>query len=520
MGQDQPDESPDIEERLTPRLEAITTLTFARVEPGEQEAQLITLTNSGASELQLKDIVLSPLTSTDFAVRFPDPRTPDDEQLDQSFWQPTLGPGESIPMRVIFTPASTRVSNAKIVISTNDPDTPLTEIALEGNTGPCLFLTGALREDDDPTGFTHQLNMGASPIGTPISKIITLENCSRTSDLNLSGVALTDDAGGRFRLDEGSLSGGEGVIEPFGSVSLNFTYEPNAAGVHMGALQIESDDPTSSSLRVGLSGEGLQSNCPVAQARARIEGNGAFVSNQIEAPLLSTIELDGTESSGSDGAVERYEWRLISAPASSTSRLTPGNQVASPRLFLDVLGEYEVELVVYDDLDIESCTSSRLLIKAVTDQGILVQVTWDTPADANKTDDSGADLDLYYRRAQGDWNDSDFTVFWESTDGDWGIPGDPTDNATLELEDNKGPGPEQVSHKNPDPTEIYGVGVHYYDDGGFGLSNAVVEIYLSGILHYQSMSTPLQDGVFWHAADIDWGSKTITPINTITMDIP
>jgi fibro-slime domain-containing protein len=63
----------------------------------------------------------------------------------------------------------------------------------------------------------------------------------------------------------------------------------------------------------------------------------------------TTVILDGSESTDMNGDTLTYQWILISRPETSTATLSNANTV-SPTIVTDVLGEYEVQLIVNDGL--------------------------------------------------------------------------------------------------------------------------------------------------------------------------
>ncbi len=512
---------------LSPELSVEAKVVFPRVAAGARGTKITTLLNSGESPLQLKDVVLSPASTTDFKLTFPDPANLDDESRDSSTWKSTLAPGEEVPMRVIFTPESDAPSNASVFVSSNDPNNDLVEIKLEGNAGtPCIKLGGVVAEEDQSSGLTHKLEFGESQIAQATEKSVTIENCSRTQELNVSDIAITDDGGGYFAIVEDSLpeglDGDGAIIQPLQSSTFKVAYTPEAEEINEGLLILTNNDEVNAQLSVGLSGKGTNNVCPIANAEATIVGATGRPSQSVSTIPLKTIQFQATNSRDPDGSVQRYEWNIISAPVDSGSRLTPSNRIEDPKLFIDVAGEYEVELVVYDALGLASCESSTVTILAEPDEDIHVQLSWDTPADGDQLDSTGTDLDLHYMQISptSRWNDPTYDVFWQNVEGEWGTTG-ADDNPSLDIDDTDGKGPENINHDNPTANQSYAVGVYYYDDNGFEASYATVRIYIEGQLKFEQRDKYMEkEDVFWSVATITWPSRQIFISDKITLGFP
>ena len=67
------------------------------------------------------------------------------------------------------------------------------------------------------------------------------------------------------------------------------------------------------------------------------------------APVASTVTLDGSGSTDADSDPLSYSWSLISQPAGSTVTLSDPT-VVKPIFVADMVGAYEVQLVVNDGL--------------------------------------------------------------------------------------------------------------------------------------------------------------------------
>ena len=430
---------------------------------------------------------------------------PEDDKPVSEVEGTSLQPGDSVDLRVYFEPEDNAAEEGKLVVFSNDPDQGEKVIKLLGNSGsPCL-------------GLSHQneVNFGVSSIDQTASKTVTVENCrSRAEDLKLEGVEVTDDAGGVFSVSKSSLPGDLNdaayVIEGDDRANFVVEFEPKKKETYEGTLLVKSNDPSRRMHTVKLIGKGSDNQCPEAIAKASVKGN----ENQraeIETLPLETIKFDASDSSDSDGSIERYEWSIIERPQDSTARLTPSSSVEKPELFLDLAGDYKVELKVYDNRETASCGNRAIVeITAIPQDDIHVQLVWDTPADPDQTDTDGADLDIHYLNPKGQWNETPYDIFWHNKTADWGRKNYKMDDPTLDIDDTDGAGPENVNHNNPENGKTYSVGVYYYDANGYGPSYATVRLYIDTKLAKEYKNKYMSGTFdFWKVGLIEWPSKNI-----------
>jgi hypothetical protein len=59
------------------------------------------------------------------------------------------------------------------------------------------------------------------------------------------------------------------------------------------------------------------------------------------------------------------------------------------------------------------------------------------------------------------------------------------------------------------------VGVHYYDDKGYGESTATVRIYIDGDLIFER-SRAMTDLQFWSVASVRFSERTVRAIDTLS----
>ncbi|QDG50648.1 hypothetical protein FIV42_07855 [Persicimonas caeni] len=259
-------------------------------------------------------------------------------------------------------------------------------------------------------------------------------------------------------------------------------------------------------------------NCPTAVARARGEHESDWQITGLAVAPLETVSLDATSSSGD---ITRYEWTLVSRPSGSTTRLVPSNTVEQPTLFLDLAGWYELELrVIYDDGDVVCDARDEIRIRAIPNEDVHIELTWDTPADADQTDGSGTDFDLHYLHPNGQWNNYPWDIFWENPRGDWGVQGDSWDDPSLDLDDTNGAGPENITHSGLENL-TYNIGAYYYASGTLGASYATLRVYIDGLLAFEFADKYLDhDELFWHVAQLTWPSGQIMAVDQVYDGFP
>lgn len=489
---------------LQPQIFTPPLLNFERVGPGTTDTRIIHIQNIGRVTLNMEDIVLTGHHS--FKITFPDPEsleTPANDTVDQ--WPTSLEPGESFPVRIHFTPEDTEPAAAQLFLYSNDPKDPKYEVTIAGNSGaPCIQVT-------DESG----INFGSSYIGRTSRRTLTIENCSGGSDLIITSIELNNDGNGKFKIPveqlPAEMASGQISIRPREAANFVLTYDPDQEVEDIGELLIRNNDPSKMQLRIPVEGKGSLTACPTAVAEARVKGTSEY-SQVVNARPLQDIEFSGLQSTG-DSALT-YEWTVLSRPPGSQSRILPSSTIPEPNLWLDLAGDYQVELVVRDAEGLASCESSIVTIHVVPGADIHIQLTWYAKAVPNPIETRGTDLDLHYLHPLGqDWNDNQYDVYWRNKHQNWGTAGEPS-MATLDIDDQWGVTTENVNHKNP-LNLTYKVGVHYFQDNGFGDADATVRIYISGQLAAEFRDQTLKHRYFWDVATIKWPSGDITPQNNV-----
>ena len=510
---------------LAPRIFSKENVIFRRVPPVDETTrdkywQLTEVQNIGQAALTVTDIIVTPRES-DFHISFPAAFDAELDPADDGDSFPGLvEPGESFPVRVYFNPLDDLPSTAEMILYSNDAEAPEYVVNLLGNSGsPCLQLSEE-----------GEINFGEGAIGHANNKTLVVENCSPTAELTISeiDVCTMNTAGDcdasldTFSIRDNSLPGDlpddVAVLGPQQTANFVLTYTPDDTSVSNGQLVISSDDPAKSMLTVPIVGKGTDNACPTAVAEATIAGVNRY-QTEINTVPLNTVNFRGTNSIDSDGTVQSYEWTIVQQPTGSTTRMTPSAASPEPSLFIDLAGDYVIELKVFDDRGTESCGEQAIItISAVPNEAVHVQLVWDTPADPDQTDTFGTDLDLHFLHPNGNWNSSPWDCYWLNKTADWGRPGDPSDDPSLDIDDTDGAGPENINLDEPEAGVAYEVGVYYFSDWGMGPSYATVRVYIDGVQQFEQEQLLQSSGSFWRTARVL--DRVVTPIDTVHNDFP
>ncbi|AWV89827.1 hypothetical protein DN745_10940 [Bradymonas sediminis] len=508
---------------LAPKIFSPATVSFPRVTPPGPDSstedgpwrgawKMTQVQNTGEAPLTISEIAVKGNNSRfDFSIPQPtaeeiaDGLAPDPDN-DTKQWPAALAPNERFDVRVWFAPDTNNPENDELIFKSDDPTTPEYSVNLVGNSGsPCIEVS--------PVG---EVDFALSSIGNVSQKTVTITNCSPSSKLKLQDIEMTDDGGGVFEIKEGSLPVGlpeePFILDEGGRANFVVTFSPTDEAAYTGMVRIKSDDPSQSTLDLPLNGRGTNNACPTAVATAKVVPGGR-AGTSIQALPLETIQFDGTGSSDPDGTIQRYEWTILSAPAASSSRILP-NGSATPEMFMDINGEYKVELKVFDDQNTVSCGEPAIITILVnSDTDIHIQLTWTSNGVQNN------DVDLHYLHPSASrWasNAGGWDCYYGNKTPNWNVPGG---NPTLDIDDLQGPGPENISHSNLENV-TYKIGVHYFSDHGNGPAYATVEVRNRGILTFAARDKMLTHKQFWLVGYLNGRSRTVAAADIVTPDYP
>ena len=516
-----------------PELLAEETVVFDRTPVGSQEWRLTEIQNIGYSDLEIEDIFLSGGDENHFDISFPADISEADasevsdgsvvapESYDTDTHQEVVAADESMWVRVHFEAPDDDFKWTELIIETNVPQH---RVAVSANSdAACLEYVG------------DYIDFGRASINNTSQQTVTLQNCSGLSETVITDMAIgyldeegefEEDEDVRFAINEDTLppefaDGGVEPLEPDGNMSFLMTYTPLDAVDDEAVLSVSSTDDASP-LLVDIVGNGVDLECPIAKAEARIAETGMWDEHSVFGVPLDEIEFDGRQSYDPDEPdVEVvYEWSLTDQPLNSTAQLQ-NPESAQPSLTADIAGRYVVELVVYDGAGLATCDPAQIIIEIEPQAAIHVELTWEVPA---AQDGTGVDLDLHYLHPNGNWSEEPWGVYWANPNPttEWNDGSE----ISLDIDDRTGQEPENINHDRPDANYDYSVGVYYFSDQpGYGATDARVRIFFHDALileKQQRLHTAgggagpeATTGDFWYVADIGVSPPNTPDINEL-----
>ena len=501
-------------------------IVFEDVLQGSKQTKPLLIKNVGTADLKVTDIELVNNANGDFSIAYnadsPHASLPAD-----------LAPQEDtdvIMVDVTYQPSRAGNDAGQIRVRSTDDARPEVVLDLVARSiFPCVQVTPLAID-------FRQVLIGSSEEVT-----VDVANCGN-ADLEVSSVQLVDGTSTDFELVEPMLEGLDdaclsdreaactGTVTIGGNASKSFLvrYAPTDEGADGGRIQLTTNVKDSATVEVNLFGRGTDNRPPECLAEARISGAqewGTYPDEDqlLETIPLKTIELRATGSHDADGSIQAYKWQVVSRPEDSTAQIAPHEGAPEATFFLDLAGEYIFELEVTDNYGATSRPNCQVVVKAIPDEDIHIQLVWDTPADPDQTDTgfgAGSDMDLHLLHPLGDWFCAPRDTYYANPNPDWAVPFDGTDDPSLDIDDTDGAGPENINLNHPENNRVYRVGVHYFNDHGYGPSFVTVRIFIQGVLRFE-LANKRMGGTdqFWDVGTIAWPAGHITPIDDV-LDAP
>lgn len=381
---------------------------------------------------------------------------------------------DALAIQVDFSPVTYVPYSHNLVVTSNDPDTPVLTIPItgEGIDGPTPDIGIDLLS----------LDFGQVTVGQSRSEYFTITN---HGDGALSIISASQTGSDAFHLVADPT--GQLLAEKGGYMAVLVDYEPTVEGGDNATLTIRSDDPDEPEVSVLLLGN----------------GGGAFeypqavidCPDKVDPPV--TVDLDGTGSTDPNGFEPlTWRWKLVDSPSGSTTEIQDTN-ASYTSVYADLAGDYEVQLVVKNSVGVES-EPAVCEFKGKPDSSLHIELVWNT---------GDSDVDLHLIQDGYDLLERPGDCCWCNPNPSWGTTGS-SDDPELALDNRVGYGPENIRVKTPTDGRYF-VKVHYFEDGGGGTATATVRFWIDGELQ-EEVSENLTNNRVWDVGYVDWPEGAIT----------
>lgn len=481
-----------------------------------------TVQNVGSGPLQIDKFTLS--KSQEFVLNVGyDPKVTTEGLVYQLSPPLILKPGSVFEGGVTYTPVQPQGAHGEMRVFSSDPAYPdgfLVHI-LGNQKVPCLHFS------------VDSLDFGAQVVGEVGSREVRIEACGEMP-LEVKEIRLSEGAeGAGFSLDFSKFPTGEApgpktplVLEPAKHAVLRVLYGPLSPSpkdpfgmpiVEHFEVIVEDNTFAGHSI-LPISGFAVEERCamPVIEVA---EGK--------EVKVGTLLHLSGEKSYSPFGAITAYRWE-VEQPQENHGSFMPSDFAPDVTFLVGVPGLYRFRLEVDDEAGSGSCEGGEVEVEALQTEVAVFVLTWRPVKPFEPVPPFfGQDLDLHLLHpnaagvdADGDgkpdgYYDIPWDCFWANPKPSWDNP-QPTewwdDDPRLLYDSTDGSGPEVVllGLKCPNNND-YRIGVHFFDDHGYGPAEAMIQAYVSGGLVWEGKVT-LQALDLWDAAVFHCGSRTVTPI--------
>ena len=302
-----------------------------------------------------------------------------------------------------------------------------------------------------------------------------------------------------------------------------------------------------------------QLKCPVTCTPVDAEGavcefkildKGVDVTDRDDVQLQEKLTLkDASYALMANDAIVSWMWTLTNAPPTNKQAFVPGGSAQNPAFTVNDVGvidtsvsppadsRYEFTLTVTTKFGVQKSCHHHVGVPAPA--GCHIELTWTTPADPNPfdecpaTENCGSDMDLHVvdplavgcgskPDLDGDGEpdgffDLQYDCFWFHADPIWDAAHktDPDYQPHLDRDCTSGWGPENFTYRIPEAGRCYKVGVHYYDDHGFGRSYPTVNIWKDGKpIYSKTVDTGIKNLDMWEVGSLCCSKGTFDEFTT------
>ena len=485
------------------------TLDFAEVATDTSITRTANLLNTGAAPLTIQRVIFGGhlgFTATFGGVTYE--VTAESAANGITLATPiTIAAGSAEKVDVQYHATGAEAARGKLVFFSNDPSAPSgTELDLLANLeGPCI-------KTNPP-----RVSFGGKIVGQASEIALEIQSCGDV-DLVLSDIAMIEDGNGAFAVDEARLGTWPVTVPAGSSVYVPVTYFPAAVAAlgadgqfvkDLGKLRISSNAYVAE-LDVDVDGFGTDGRCPTAKIS---------VAEGYEVAPQTLLHLDGSGSTTNNGVITGWKWSAVQ-PGGSQFSFQPSDEARSPTIEANLVGEFLFRLEVTDSAGIKSCEPAEVTVLVTATDAIHVELVWHNPGDINEADtggddywSAGSDVDLHFLhpKAYEQYFDPFYDCYWGNPVPEWGTFS-PDDNPRLDRDDTDGAGPENLNVESPEANTRYQVGVHYWNEWGYGPALATVKVYIYGALRDHWDDVELRANDMWDSHFIDWPSGAVTRI--------
>ncbi|MCB9729214.1 MAG: hypothetical protein H6744_19295 [Deltaproteobacteria bacterium] len=416
----------------------------------------------------------------------------------------------SVDVAIVYAPEDAGSAVASLIWLTDDPAG-----------GPTLSMSAQIPPPPCIASFPKAVDFGAVLVGSQRRRTVRLGDCGDTP-LEVRDVALAAGASPGLSLE---LPASLAVPPPPGALDLRLAFAPASGSVPAGdgapepartELIIRSN-AFHSELRVPISSLAVDAPCPWAVIDPGVPE---------QVTVGQQVVLSGAGSFGVLAPVGRWAWEAA-GPHGARGRFEPSPDANTTTLLLDVVGTWTLSLAVWDAEGRPGCAAAHRLIEVTPPpEGLHLELTWQTPGDLDPTDSgpgAGSDLDLHLLHPfatgidfDGDgsldgWFDQPFDVHWLNPAPDWGELGSDADDPRLSSDDTDGDGPESLALPRPAGAVTYAVGVHGWDDHGYGPSQARLAGWLDGVSLGEPLVLEVTEGELCHVAELRFPEGVLAP---------
>lgn len=510
-----------------PNIEVVpNVLNLGLVPEGETSEGSFVIQNTGTGDLHISNIIYYATEPTGFAFEWEcvDNETNETQRkwfqigtTQQSLVQNNCGLVKVIPansqqsFRARYGAQNDKQAKAFLTIESNDPNKPQYQVEVTANWGgPCLKAVpsavdfGTVEMEIGTFNFMTVELLGCGDQQVEVSRI-ELEKG------NNSPFSLDLDPLGPFS-EESPL-----IVAPFQKRPFNVLFVANAEGEFEDKIIVVNTSPRPT-IEISVHAKVVKATKPIADFRMFSTRNaGQEVKDGDKVLVLDTIRFqDESYDPSLGGKVVAWEWQ-VKLPPGSADYFKPTNTFQNPTFDVNVIGDYVFGLRVYNRAGVPSDLVEKT-VHVVAGEGCVVELTWRTPSDPDESDeckDCGSDLDLHvvHPYATGPDLDHDgkpdgfcdpkWDCFWANAHPIWVEGGDPSlDQPSLDRDDTNGAGPENFRYPRAEEGKCYKVGVHYWDDHGFGASFATIRVYIEGEKRYERGNVKMLRGDMWEVGEV------------------